>query len=86
MSSVVRLINSFKTEFSKILEEIGNKKGEENVEIRLINENKLPSSEDIKVMEEILINYLARENWHISNFKINTDLSMFVVIKFKVLL
>lgn len=86
MSDVVHLTNLFKTKFSKELVKIGNKKGKHSIEIKLINENEFPSSSDIKLMKEFLINYLGRENWKFSDFRIYPELSMFVIVKFDVLL
>lgn len=80
----MEFLNQFKTEFSKELEKREQKKDKISVEIKLINQNEYPTSNEIELLGENIMNYLKKEKWDICEFDIKFELSMFIMIRFQV--
>ncbi|MFZ2970104.1 MAG: hypothetical protein WA063_03080 [Minisyncoccia bacterium] len=83
-AKVEKLTAQFKTAFNEKLKELGNKKGNVSIEIKLINENSLPVAKEIELLEANLLNFLRKESWDITDLKVNIELSMFIMIRFQV--
>ncbi len=83
-AKVEKLTAQFKTAFNEKLKELGNKKGNVSIEIKLINENSLPVAKEIELLEANFLNFLRKESWDITDLKVNIELSMFIMIRFQV--